>query len=56
MGDSALSLSIAVSHGFSAVFLFEGVMLPVPRHLGVACYAFYLCPVLALLMVTKMLA
>jgi exopolysaccharide production protein ExoZ len=55
MGDSALLLSSSVIV-FSAVFLFDGIRLPLLRLLGDASYAIYLFHVLALLMVTQVLA
>lgn len=55
MGDSALLLSSSVIV-FSAIFLFDGVRLPLLRLLGDASYAIYLFHVLALLMVTEVLA
>lgn len=55
MGDSALLLSSSLIV-FSAVFLFDGVRLPLLRLLGDASYAIYLFHVLALMMVTQALA
>nr|WP_217346663.1 acyltransferase [Noviherbaspirillum sp. L7-7A]MBV0881135.1 acyltransferase [Noviherbaspirillum sp. L7-7A] len=55
MGDAALLLSSSVIV-FSAVFLFDGIRLPLLRLLGDASYAIYLFHVLALLMVTEVLA
>jgi exopolysaccharide production protein ExoZ len=55
MGASALLLSSSVIV-FSAIFLFDGVRLPLLRLLGDASYAIYLFHVLALLMVTNVLA
>jgi peptidoglycan/LPS O-acetylase OafA/YrhL len=53
--NSTLLLSSSVIV-FSAVFLFDGVRLPLLRLLGDASYAIYLFHVLALLMVTELLA
>jgi exopolysaccharide production protein ExoZ len=55
MSDGALLLLSAVIV-FSAVFLFDGIRLPLLRLLGDASYAIYLFHVLALLMVTQVLA
>lgn len=55
IGESGLLLSSALIV-FSAVFLFDGVRLPLLRLLGDASYAIYLFHVLALMMVTQALA
>ena len=55
MGDGALLLSSSVIV-FSSVFLFDGVRLPLLKLLGDASYSIYLFHVLALLMVTEVLA
>lgn len=55
IGDAGLLLSSSIIV-FSAVFLFDGVRLPFLRLLGDASYAIYLFHVLALLMVTEVLA
>lgn len=55
MGNGALLLSSSVIV-FAAIFLFDGVRLPLLRLLGDASYAIYLFHVLALLMVTEVLA
>lgn len=55
IGNNALLLSSSVIV-FSAIFLFDGVRLPLLRLLGDASYAIYLFHVLALLMVTEVFA
>lgn len=55
MGGSAVLVSSSVIV-FAAIFLFDGIRLPLLRLLGDASYAIYLFHVLALLMVTQVLA